>query len=658
MGSEAGLVMSPFAWRAAMADVLDRDRTQRDEPSPQRRIDASFAGVDPMRGQGLPTETGAVPLAIMANTRLGQGGGFPAPQGAPGAAAMGPPMPRPAPSPQPGAPMNILPEYAQRFAAFAGAGPLTFLERDSYLQRDPETGAYLSQPRARRDGRAAHAERLMDEDERRQLLARELMTPRLPTDPDRQVWPEYRPITDDGPRPTWPLVAAPMMSQAAARELYDAVGVPPLSAGETALDVAKSTGIGLAKVPIHALGMPGDVGSFASTATDWAARKLGASPETIDRIKRSGRRAFGLNPMFAPFVNAPTSAEIQGGVETVTGKFYEPQTAIGEKAEALAGFAGGAVMPGGIARRVVGGVVAPFVGSEGLAAIPGIQGTALEAPARMVGGVLGGGAGSARAVRTAPQSRQQNSAYIYDAPPKPQRPFAEDYPQGARADAAGKLLEDMDGRPLTAKYVAGRRTLNGPDEALTPAEINEIAKANTGKYPRLVPEKVIGKDTAGLMKFDPHTGKPKQILVHKDLPSAEVPRVTAHEVSHTIDQIAGEIPTQGITRQFRRNYNTLNNPNRTPDGLDVAPGAQPVTPVKFGYKPHQFREEYVVEALRAYLTNPNYIKTVAPKTAERLREYVNTHPQLSKIIQLNTVLGPTAAALLARELMREPPDDL
>ena len=90
----------------------------------------------------------------------------------------------------------------------------------------------------------------------------------------------------------------------------------------------------------------------------------------------------------------------------------------------------------------------------------------------------------------------------------------------------------------------------------------------------------------------------------------------------------------------------------------MAPGAQPITPADFGYKPHQFREEYMAEALRAYLTNPNYIKTVAPQMAKRLRDYVNTHPQLSKIIQLNTVLGPTAAALLARELMREPPDDL
>ena len=129
--------------------------------------------------------------------------------------------------------------------------------------------------------------------------------------PPPALMPNVEPPVPTVPRPTSPLVAAPMMSQAAARDLYDAVGVPPLSAGETALDVTKSTGIGLVKVPIQFLGMPGDVRSFASAATDWAAGKLGAAPETIDRIKRSGRLAFGVNPMFAPFVNGPTSAEIQ-----------------------------------------------------------------------------------------------------------------------------------------------------------------------------------------------------------------------------------------------------------------------------------------------------------------------------------------------------------
>jgi hypothetical protein len=50
----------------------------------------------------------------------------------------------------------------------------------------------------------------------------------------------------------------------------------------------------------------------------------------------------------------------------------------------------------------------------------------------------------------------------------------------------------------------------------------------------------------------------------------------------------------------------------------------------------------MAEAIRAYLADPNYLKTVAPKTAAAVREAVNSHPILSKIIQFNTMVGPAA----------------
>ena len=50
----------------------------------------------------------------------------------------------------------------------------------------------------------------------------------------------------------------------------------------------------------------------------------------------------------------------------------------------------------------------------------------------------------------------------------------------------------------------------------------------------------------------------------------------------------------------------------------------------------------MAEAIRAYLADPNYLKTVAPKTAAAIREAVNSHPILSKIIQFNTMVGPAA----------------
>jgi hypothetical protein len=50
----------------------------------------------------------------------------------------------------------------------------------------------------------------------------------------------------------------------------------------------------------------------------------------------------------------------------------------------------------------------------------------------------------------------------------------------------------------------------------------------------------------------------------------------------------------------------------------------------------------MAEAIRAYLADPNYIKTVAPKTAAAIREAVNSNPRLSKILQFNTIAGLAA----------------
>ena len=45
--------------------------------------------------------------------------------------------------------------------------------------------------------------------------------------------------------------------------------------------------------------------------------------------------------------------------------------------------------------------------------------------------------------------------------------------------------------------------------------------------------------------------------------------------------------------------------------------------------------ELIAEAIRAYLTNPNYIKSDAPDAAATIRQFVNSHPDMSKTIQFN-----------------------
>jgi hypothetical protein len=122
-------------------------------------------------------------------------------------------------------------------------------------------------------------------------------------------------------------------------------------------------------------------------------------------------------------------------------------------------------------------------------------------------------------------------------------------------------------------------------------------------------------------------------------------KIHAHENAHVIDQLAANIPTKGLSRELRNIYNTLNNPNRSyPDRSEAATWGKPFRPEHLGYKGDEVGREYIVEAIRAYMADPNYIKTVAPKTAAAIREGVNSHPTLSRIIQFNSIAAPAALA--------------
>jgi hypothetical protein len=47
--------------------------------------------------------------------------------------------------------------------------------------------------------------------------------------------------------------------------------------------------------------------------------------------------------------------------------------------------------------------------------------------------------------------------------------------------------------------------------------------------------------------------------------------------------------------------------------------------------------ELVAEGLRAYMSNPNFFKKVAPNAAAKFRAVVNKNPYLKKVIQLNSL---------------------
>jgi hypothetical protein len=58
-------------------------------------------------------------------------------------------------------------------------------------------------------------------------------------------------------------------------------------------------------------------------------------------------------------------------------------------------------------------------------------------------------------------------------------------------------------------------------------------------------------------------------------------------------------------------------------------------PEQWGCFGDEARAELMAEAIRAYMTNPNYIKTVAPNVARRISDAVNSHPTLSPVVQFN-----------------------
>jgi hypothetical protein len=161
----------------------------------------------------------------------------------------------------------------------------------------------------------------------------------------------------------------------------------------TAYDVAASGAAGSGKGMSHFLGAAGDLRGLASGATDAIGRTLGIDPANIQTVKDVASR---VAPM--PLAQGPTSAQVQHGIEGVTGEFHKPETTPGKYASSImetvanpASYLG----PGGLGAKAL-MAVGSGAGSE--AAGQAFQGTSAEGPARLAGSILGGPL-AARAVK-------------------------------------------------------------------------------------------------------------------------------------------------------------------------------------------------------------------------------------------------------------------
>jgi hypothetical protein len=123
----------------------------------------------------------------------------------------------------------------------------------------------------------------------------------------------------------------------------------------------------------------------------------------------------------------------------------------------------------------------------------------------------GPAAGAARwlprlAQRTTPrleslvESLASRNVALYNPPVKPPRHFNADYPHGAPADATGRLTHDIEGRPLGARYVAGRTMVGGTEQAIPPTEFDALAAAITGHYPKAAPKSQLGAEAGRYAK--------------------------------------------------------------------------------------------------------------------------------------------------------------
>lgn len=267
---------------------------------------------------------------------------------------------------------------------------------------------------------------------------------------------------------------------------------------------------------------------------------------------------------------------------------------------------------------------------------------ALNALGAIPGGVVTAGVAKAAKAGKQAENLASKGLFSHNFPEKQPRPFELDYPNGAPVDATGKLTQDIDGRAISAKHVSGRTTVGGSDTAIPTEAYVPIAETATGRSSQAVASREIGGDAGQyVVTTDRRSGNvtDREIFIDKALPPRKADNVLAHEIGHAIDEISGKMPIDGLNDELRIIYNDGNNPQSY---------GKLFGPENAGYRnKDKVRKELVGEAIRAYKQNPNYIKTVAPKTAARIREYVNTHPKLKNIIQFNSIAAAGGAGALA-----------
>jgi len=174
-------------------------------------------------------------------------------------------------------------------------------------------------------------------------------------------------------------------------------GSAPSSIYDQAADIAKGFGGGLIRGAAGTIGLVTDtIPGWLNDLSDFATEKLTGETSEEKRARVAERRK---NVMFPGIADAISTKGIQSGIEQVTGPAYVPQTRAGKFASTAGEFVPASLIGGvpNMARNAVAYGIVPGLVSEGAGQLT--EGSALEGPARVAGGLVGG-LGSAAAMRS------------------------------------------------------------------------------------------------------------------------------------------------------------------------------------------------------------------------------------------------------------------
>jgi hypothetical protein len=198
-------------------------------------------------------------------------------------------------------------------------------------------------------------------------------------------------------------------------------------------------------------------------------------------------------------------------------------------------------------------------------------------------------------------------------------------------DKENRILRTREGYVLDPDVeTIGHVTLDGKQNAVTPEKLERIVEIATGQPAR----------PATRAELDGAIGDyrwwvPDKIRYLDQLVDPTKHKVIGHEFGHHVHEVSpGMVQAVGKNELLQRELLPVFS-----HGYEGGSKVPLTTPQDKNYKGIEVAQELTAELVRAYLTAPNYIKTVAPQAAEFLRRWVNGHPELSKIIQLNSIAG-------------------